>query len=773
MKQSNLGFFEGLAGSTVSRGVLLVLIATILATTRSAGQMANQITTISPVSAAQGTSGLTVTFTLDTDAPPPPPAGVLPTSVTLGSLTGSSVTHASQTTVTAVFNISGSEAVGYKDASVVFPGPGGTLTFSKSAAFQVTAGSGLTAGFTGAPTRGVLPLTVTFTNTSTGTITNRLWTFGDGTTDTTPQPSHTYTNTGSFTVSLTVYGAGGSNVLTRAGYLTVTAAPTPGCHVVVDTGQIHCYNTSGTITAPSPGQTFYGQDAQVFGNQPSYTLSGDGKTVYDNNTGLTWMRGPNTTLTPPVKTDKKTFSQAQAWVATVNAAYYGGFNDWRLPGIKELYSLMDFRGTDPSSFTGSDTSVLTPFIDTTYFLFGYGQTNASERIIDSQYASSDVFVVNPAETGSPKLFGLNLADGRIKGYDLLMPDGITEKTFFVQLVRGVPNASANSFTNNGDGTITDTSTGLMWASADNGSGLLWPAALAWVQERNAAGYLGHSDWRMPNAKELQSLVNYANAPDYNGKPAIDTAFFSCTVITNEGGKADFPYYWTSTTHAGYSSFNTSGGAAAYIPFGRALGWPSGQTNWVDVHGAGCQRSDPKVAPPYGYATVMTVTNSGVVYTGYSFGPQGDAIRGLNFVRLVRAGNDSGVDHIGDGIPDGWRRQYFGGSGTTTNAVSSALGDPDSDGFTNGQEYLADLNPTNAASRLAIVSVGTFGEAVHLSWIGGSAAWQYLQCSPSLAPAHWTTFYTNMPPTDISNAVIHTSAGTRTRFFYRILAERCP
>jgi hypothetical protein len=52
----------------------------------------------------------------------------------------------------------------------------------------------------------------------------------------------------------------------------------PGAQIfnVVDTGQTNCYNTSGVITTPSPGQAFYGQDAQFFGNQSSYTLSGDG-----------------------------------------------------------------------------------------------------------------------------------------------------------------------------------------------------------------------------------------------------------------------------------------------------------------------------------------------------------------------------------------------------------------------------------------------------------------------------------------------------------------
>jgi hypothetical protein len=234
--------------------------------------------------------------------------------------------------------------------------------------------------------------------------------------------------------------------------------------------------------------------------------------------------------------------------------------------------LINFKGTDPSGYTGTDTSVLTPFIDTRYFNFGYGQP-PGERIIDSQYASSALSVVNPAETGSPKLFGLNLADGRIKGYDLRMPDG-RDKTFFVQLVRGPSDYGTNSFTDNGDSTVTDASTGLMWSKADSGTGMTWQDALAWVQARNAANYLGHNDWRLPNLTELQSLVDYANAPDSNGKPAIDTTFFTCTGITNENGDADYPYYWTSTTHAGYSTTGSAGGQAAYIPFGRALGWPS-------------------------------------------------------------------------------------------------------------------------------------------------------------------------------------------------------
>ena len=486
----------------------------------------------------------------------------------------------------------------------------------------------------------------------------------------------------------------------------VTAAP---AWFVVDTMQTNCYSTSGITNAPLLGLAFYGQDGQVFGNQSSYTLSGDGKTVRDNNTGLTWMRSPNLTLTPPVKTDRMVFTNIPAWVTKVNATNWGGFSDWRLPTLKELYALFDCRGTDPSSYTGSDTSVLTPFINTNYFLFAYGNTALGERLIDQQYASSTTFIFDPSESGFEKDFGVNFSDGRIKGYDETDVLSHTLKTFYVQLVRAGTNYGMNNFTNNGDGTITDVATGLTWSQTDNASGILWSNALAWVQAQNTATYLGHNDWRMPNVKELQSIVNYSNAPDYNGLPAVDTNYFTCSVITNEAGQRDFPYYWTSTTHGGYSTNNTGGTDADYVAFGRALGWPSTNPKWVDVHGAGAQRSDPKTGPPYSFpAITYFVTNNGVVYKGYSFGPQGDAIRSFNFVRLVRGGNYSSVDHVGDGIPDGWRRQYFGGSGTTTNAASCAGGDPDHDGVSNFNEYVADTNPTNALSYFKIQSVTNAG-----------------------------------------------------------------
>jgi PKD repeat protein len=75
--------------------------------------------------------------------------------------------------------------------------------------------------FTASPTSGIAPLTVVFTNTSTGDYTTSLWDFGDGITSTLTSPTHTYTAAGVYTVTLTASGPGGSDTEVKAGYITV------------------------------------------------------------------------------------------------------------------------------------------------------------------------------------------------------------------------------------------------------------------------------------------------------------------------------------------------------------------------------------------------------------------------------------------------------------------------------------------------------------------------------------------------------------------------
>jgi len=179
-----------------------------------------------------------------------------------------------------------------------------------------------------------------------------------------------------------------------------------GNYVVVDTGQTTFYDNSSVISAPSPGAAFYGQDAQHDGSQPSYTTSGDGLTVYDNNTELTWTQGADWTGDGVVNVnDKFTYAEALAYVDTLNGENYGGHSDWRVPTTKQLYSLIDFRGTDPPP-EGTSTAGLTPFIDSNVFEFAYGDTGAGERIIDSQWVASTLYTAN-----SSMVFGVNFADG--------------------------------------------------------------------------------------------------------------------------------------------------------------------------------------------------------------------------------------------------------------------------------------------------------------------------------------------------------------------------
>ena len=185
------------------------------------------------------------------------------------------------------------------------------------------------------------------------------------------------------------------------------------------------------------------------------------------------------------------------------------------------------------------------------------------------------------------LFGVNFADGRIKGYGLTMPFGGGEKTFFTVCVRGNTSYGVNDFVDNGDGTVTDNATGLMWSQDDSGEGLDWEEALTWVEQRNAEAWLGYDDWRLPNAKELQSIVDYTRSPDTTGSAAIDS-IFEATSITNEAGETDYPYYWSSTTHSNWTS--SAGSAGAYVSFGRAMGY---MDSWQDVHGAGRPAQRPQ------------------------------------------------------------------------------------------------------------------------------------------------------------------------------------
>ncbi len=397
---------------------------------------------------------------------------------------------------------------------------------------------------------------------------------------------------------------------------------------VVGTNQTTFFNNSTSISTPVSGEDFYGQNANYPGNIPQYVDNGDG-TVTDMVSGLMWQSSFDHNGDGSIDYDDKlSYTEILELPETVTT---GGYENWRVPTIKEQYSLIMFSGRDISGIEGSSTDGLTPFINTDFFEYAYGDTDAGERLIDMQCASTSVYVSNEVEA---LVFGVNFADGRIKGYGMQMMG--QDKAFNYLLVRGNASYGINEFTDNGDGTVTDHATELMWMQEDNAEGVLWKDALSYAANMEFAG---NSDWRLPDAKELQSIVDYTRSPATSGTAAIDP-LFSCTQITNEAEADDFPFYWSSTTHANMSDGN-EGAWGAYVSFGRAMGnmtemggpgdqppmansyskSSNAETNWIDVHGAGAQRSDPKAGDPSEFTE--------------GHGPQGDAIRTYNYVRLVR------------------------------------------------------------------------------------------------------------------------------------------
>jgi hypothetical protein len=407
----------------------------------------------------------------------------------------------------------------------------------------------------------------------------------------------------------------GSGSLSGAAITDVEVRCISGRYNVVDTRQTQCYDSATGAVDVCTGR---GYDADYSDNPPDYTLSDDGALVFDNVTGLIWTQTPDIDANGGVDVaDKLTQPDAERYCSGLVKGDY----NWRLPSIKELYSLIDFSGSDPSSYTGTDTSLLTPFLDSSVFEPGFGDTTAGERIIDGQYATGTLYV-SPKGTiyGAGTMFGVNFIDGRIKGYPYDFPAS-NPKTFYVLCVAGNDEYGVNDFSDNGDGTISDGATGLMWESDDYTSADFVDA----VAHCEASTTGGWSDWRLPDTKELQSIVDYNRAPDDSNSAALDS-LFNATAFTNEAGETDWGFYWTSTTHTTYTG---SGESAAYVAFGRALGYFDNAV--TDVHGAGAQRSNHK--------TDISRQATGVMDVGfgsfYYHGPQGDILRLDNGVRCVR------------------------------------------------------------------------------------------------------------------------------------------
>jgi hypothetical protein len=380
---------------------------------------------------------------------------------------------------------------------------------------------------------------------------------------------------------------------------------------IVDTGQAETFNNDGIAITTEKGQAFYGQDGDYADVPFKFVDNGDG-TITDQNTGLTWLQMPSQ--------DKYTWRKAGEYAANLE---FAGHDDWRLPSLKELISIEDF----------SDGW---PYLDTSVFNLGDGEVGKH-----MQYWSSNFYKAGTTHGGMETAFGLNFGTGHIKGYPAVdelpegqmgpppgnggpegtgnggpegtsmhsldgqqappgnmppPPPGMTGSPLekYAWAVRG-EEYGINNFVDNGDGTISDLASGLMWMKQDAGKGLDWENSLAYAEDLEFAGY---DDWKLPNIKELQSIVDYSGV-----YPAISPDFFESTDKD--------AYFWTSTSayFAKVSPEKQKKYWAWYVAFGFAVGGDG-----KDMHGAGATRYDTK----------------------YEGGPTGeDAERIYNYARAVR------------------------------------------------------------------------------------------------------------------------------------------
>ncbi len=281
---------------------------------------------------------------------------------------------------------------------------------------------------------------------------------------------------------------------------------------IPDTGQLRCYDNHEEIPCPGPEDPFYGQDGNYSINAPIYELkTRDGvETVIDRTTGLEWQRIPDGTM--------KTWSEAIDYTDALNLS---GLNDWRLPEIHELQSILSY-GKTPSP-------LLQPAATT-------GSVAPREKNTCAWTLTTRIF---------PSLYAKALCIGDNQGK-------ISDKyeKNYVYAVRG-PSLQYGVFLNNGDGTVTDQMTGLMWQAGETRP-KKWQQALAYCNQLDLGGY---GDWRLPSIKELSTLVD-----ENRINPSIDEAYFP-------GARA--AAYWSSTTFTGHPGFSW------YVRFDNGLTYNGG------------------------------------------------------------------------------------------------------------------------------------------------------------------------------------------------------
>jgi hypothetical protein len=330
-----------------------------------------------------------------------------------------------------------------------------------------------------------------------------------------------------------------SSIVCFSGLSAQAAAPPAP---VPRTGQTICYNASGAAAVDCAGT---GQDGDTLTGvpwpDPRFTDNGD-QTMNDRLTGLAWSRDAN----PAGGTNS--WQKALDSIRTLNRKNYLGHDDWRLPNVNELKSLVNrqpdlaawlnsvgFHGVRKDGYWSSSTYAA--HAGSAWSVDFYSGIVAGHAKAEGNF----VWPVRGGRSGGatlPKTGQTACHDGSGTAIDCAGTGQDGE-------LRAGAAWPGPRFTENGDRTVTDRLTGLVWSmearapgpSACNpGTRKNGQAALDHVRCLNANRYLGKSDWRLPNGNELATLVNYGEP---NTAAWLNTQGFS---EVQAGG------YWSSSTY---------------------------------------------------------------------------------------------------------------------------------------------------------------------------------------------------------------------------------
>ena len=288
-----------------------------------------------------------------------------------------------------------------------------------------------------------------------------------------------------------------------------------------------------------------------------FTNHGDG-TITDHMTGLMWQQAPDDSV--------KTWDVA---LSDANGSTIAGYTDWRLPNILEIASLLTYDITWTNQWTWLQS---VGFTDATHSDYWWSSTTNATR--DSFATNADF--ANTMIRASSK--GISQRAIFVRGVSSVIPqtgagaiDGYTRVIGEDgDLETGVPWPDPR-FTNNGDNTVTDHLTGLVWEQSVSTGGVDLEQALA------AADIFpdgGHTDWRLPNVRELITLIHFGepgwdawlNSVGFSDVSAVGIYWSSTRAPTGAADSSGLSFRIpNSSTWGGIESFDITGESCASWP----------------------------------------------------------------------------------------------------------------------------------------------------------------------------------------------------------------